>query len=333
MSGSNDITLLSPCTVRSGLVTVMFVDLITLHTQFSSWLLALSGDVQSAYERALVYCQGSKLKDFDLVIQPLTKHNLFRDDPKTQSLYRQLEMDRVMDHLAARMRLFRECHEERKQEVLRDAYGNVDHYNAPSPTEKKIAYNNDNGWYPPTEVFKIKEDLPASVTLNTCNNEWICVATNDGLREINIDWSLRFRLREEDRTKLVDAECSSFSECMLRFREIECPRHTELFGPSPFGGSGDQRHAKPQPRSQLDAQGIFPVNPLLPRIQLRRSPSFEQYRADSRMAGLAGGSKRGSFVSSARPSKSQSPSITGRSSQSPAIPPSQPLFDRKPSDL
>ena len=154
--------------------------------------------------------------------------------------------------------------------MLRDAYGNVDHYNAPSAHWQRIAYNNDNGWYPPCSVFKIKEDLPASVPLNTCNTEWICVATSDGLREINIDWSLRFRLREEDRTKLGDAECSTLSECMLRFRDLQCPRHSELFGRSrsPFGGSGDQRHAKAQPRSQLAVQfGSFPVKALLRWIQ------------------------------------------------------------------
>ncbi len=65
--------------VGSGLVTVMFVDLITLHTQLSSWLFALSGAVQSAYEHALVYCEGSKLKDFGLVIRPLTEQNVQRD--------------------------------------------------------------------------------------------------------------------------------------------------------------------------------------------------------------------------------------------------------------
>merc|ERR1712176_47088 len=83
-----------------------------------------------------------------------------------------------------------------------------------------------------------------------CNNEWIAVATDVGLREINIDCSLRFRVRDEERSRLLDAECASFSECLQRFQEIESPKHSEIFGPSPFGGSGDQRHAKPSSRYQ-----------------------------------------------------------------------------------
>ena len=330
---------------KIGLVTVMFVDLITLHTQLSSWLLAMSGGLQSAFEDALVYCQGSKLNDFELNIQPLTKHNLFGDDPKTESLFQELEMERILEYLVSRMRLFRECHEEKKAEVVRDAYGNVDYSNAVPEWQTKIQYNNDNGWYPPTDVFKAEGALPASVSLNTCNNEWIAVATDGGLREINIDWSLRFRVRDEERSRLMDAECASFSECLLRFQDIESPKHSEIFGPSPFGGSGDQRHAKPFSRIQLNSNGDvkssqFPVNPLLPRIQLRRSPSFDQSvsTSDPRLsasyrASLSPYSARMSGISPNRQSPLVTASRISSSERLPAMSSNQALFDRRPSDL
>ncbi len=79
----------------------------------------------------------------------------------------------------------------------------------------------------------------------------------------------------------MDTEFDNYTDCLHRFKDIETPKHTEIFGYSPFGGIGDKRHCKPYSISASVGMNKmnenakpYPLNPLLPRIQLQRLPNF-----------------------------------------------------------
>ena len=82
---------------KIGLHASHFIDLGTLFTQFSSWLLELSGDLQNTYQMAVVYCQENKIENFNHITQPLTKYNMFKEDEKTMNLYEKLEVNKIME--------------------------------------------------------------------------------------------------------------------------------------------------------------------------------------------------------------------------------------------
>ena len=261
---------------KIGLHASHFIDLGTLYTQMSEWLLSLSANLENAHQTATLYCLQNKVENFDHIVSAL-KSGKDEEEEAEAALYDKLEVDKVAKYVCERMKLFRCDHEHKNKEKSDGMQQQQSHHLNEEDEDERIAIDNGNNlehWYPPYDIFKIEGDLPASIAFNKCDNDWICIATNGGLREIDIDCSLRLRLRKEsDRSQLMDAECDNFRDCLLRFEHIQSPQQTEIFGPSPFGGFGDKRHSK---MSSVNTENVrpYPINPLLPRIALKRIPSF-----------------------------------------------------------
>eukprot|EP01083_Nonionella_stella_P083054 229476_1 len=148
------------------------------------------------------------------------------------NLYNKLEVNLIMENLVEKLRWFRTEYAQKEE-------------------EKKEEQQNTKDWYPPHDIFRIEGDLAAAVSYNKCDSEWCVIATSGGLREISIDCSLRSRARSADGTTLCDSEYDNYTDCLVRFCDIESPKHTEIFGVCPFGGRGDKKGIADHIQSRL----------------------------------------------------------------------------------
>ena len=84
---------------KTGSDAAAFIDLARLTAQFSSWEFEMSGDLQYAFQNALLYCRGSKTGDLGYILNPLLKC-MYETNEKSAELFALIQGKTVTEHLA-----------------------------------------------------------------------------------------------------------------------------------------------------------------------------------------------------------------------------------------
>ncbi|ETO28907.1 hypothetical protein RFI_08216 [Reticulomyxa filosa] len=174
-----------------------FIEMHRLRSQLANWEFHMSATIQDTFQQCLVYCLTTPSNRLHFTLQQIWNGVDLQDE----------QLAGFAENL---------CDSDDNNEAMAMAMTMTMTTNGIAEASSK-----NNQWYPPHEIFKRNECLIFQACVNPCSDDWIAVASSLGLREINVDHSLRFRQRSSDRKVLLDGEMNSFLHCLYRFEHVQ----------------------------------------------------------------------------------------------------------------